>query len=492
MASSIAELDDDCLSLILGQLGAVDRLCLERVSRRFQKCMYRVVEALMIAVGPVKIANQEINTAQDDHSLKACLEFNRKRIYYSDFFLPVQFLTIAPKLTHRIMQLSVIFCKVTDEMLDAVKGLSCRSLKVTTGNLSEAKTDSLFGGLGNRITSLEIVDWIVTIDQFRAEWALRWFQSDVFKRIVCLTFSHKDFLEHFEAFDQAWQTTLPSHARFKLVFHYPKDLASKLQKVSPWLGERIIDFGVIEDLFEDSLEEIAKFANLRKLEFDSPYSVSVRIQSQYRTLEAFQALAKGCKQLKSLELTFYDSRPAATWQIFKALFATLTEFRSLKKLAFSARGGNEVIESEESKKVNIWRGFAKSALESFYISYNPPTSDSWHGFGRHLPKTLKKFSFNGKAAMVDTLVEYHPEGNLEDVFLKVNDRLNESALLDFVKSARKLNVIKIDCVGNVISETFRNTFDIICNPDTKVDILAKNTRITIGHPMGRPFYPRFT
>lgn len=194
MASSIEALDDDCLSLVLGELGAVDRLTLETVSRRFQKCMFRVVDSLKITfVPPGGRSNRKKTDGSKGRTsnYKFFLKFNGESLQI--YFDPPQFLVIASILTSRIMLLSLEFQTVSKEMLDVVKVLNWCSLKVKPGDHAEAQTDLLFRHLGDRINKLEIIPCSNKVSVFKAKWTLKWFQAGVFIRLAYFSFLHADF-----------------------------------------------------------------------------------------------------------------------------------------------------------------------------------------------------------------------------------------------------------------------------------------------------------
>lgn len=256
------DLDDDCLALILGDLTALDRLRLESVCRRFQKCMYHVVDVLSIIFFPIIQLYSNGETIWETFGYNCFLEFQNKLVDRNQFLKPWQFWTLVSKINGRVMQLSVSFVSVEAEMLKCIKVLNYRSLEVIVGDLTVIETDLLFGKLGDKIKKLEIDDWCNQTFGFRAKWALQWFQTGVFQRLEYISLSHRELSEHFDAFAQAWQTKLPSHVRFNLRFDCEENL---VKRAGPWLRQRIDDLTLYENLFEDAFDEPATFTNLRKL-----------------------------------------------------------------------------------------------------------------------------------------------------------------------------------------------------------------------------------
>lgn len=373
-------------------------------------------------------------------------------------------------------------------MIDVVKSLNWRFLRVFPRDLTEAKTDLLFRHLGDQINSLQILN--LSLVFFKAEWTLKWFQAGVFQRLHYLIFNPKDILEieDFETFDEAWRTKLPSDVRFCLCFKNPED---KLERISPWLRHRVDEFILVEVSFEYYANLLATFSNMRTLEL-FPVGI-LDAHPPAKTAAAFAAIAKGCKRLQTLKLSMGRCHSLVVWKYFKAFLASIPDFRALKKLRFASCLEGELAGANNNEKENVFAGLANSALKELFIMYKAESvSNPWRDIGKYLPKTLEKFTFVGRGNVVQNLSSYNSEGNLKDVHLTTGGGMNELAFLDFIKSAPKLKDLKHDGIGWMMSDGFRDALDAVRSRDTKMDILAKNTRIVIGYSPEKPFYPWMT
>lgn len=99
--TTFRDLDDDCLALILGALSVRYRLRLEPVCRRFQKRMYRVVDALSIIFSPIRFElNDNVEGIGKESSYKSFLEFKNEVVNQLDQFLkPWRFRTLVSKIS---------------------------------------------------------------------------------------------------------------------------------------------------------------------------------------------------------------------------------------------------------------------------------------------------------------------------------------------------------------------------------------------------------
>lgn len=466
------DLDDDCLALIVGKLDAADRLRLEPVCHRFQKCMFRVVDSLTITFSPIKFGStREGEWVWLEHCYNCSLQFNDYHEKKNVFLQPSQFRALVSKVTGRVMQLSVSFDKVTDEMLDTIENINYHSLKVSIGDITKTETELLFGSLGCKIHSLSIDESCEYFD-FKPKWTLKWFQAGDLQQVTKISFITHHISRYIEEFDQAWQTTL-SEAKFRLLFRPEANL-----KISFWLRQRIDDV-ILEVLFEDAFAELSTFTNLRKLKYCCVFQNHLPTPTEIYA--AFQALSSGCQKFRTLVLSFSQCHESHSWHLFKALLESLAYFPDLKIISFSAQLGD--LNDERNTNQNeiqdgIFQTLAMSRLKTLEIKYYfNCNSKEWRKFGKHLPRTLREFRFIGQADMVDNLVGYNSSGHLEKIALFVKGDLNETAMIDFVDSTRNLKDIQIKADNWVMSSKFTNAFKEVRKPNTKVDIWSRKRRL---------------
>lgn len=176
-----------------------------------------------------------------------------------------------------------------------------------------------------------------------------------------------------------------------------RQVPPKLEKVSPWLRERIVDLSMAEELFDEAIAELGTFTNLQNLQYWAPKQ-RVQLKSPVRVLAAFKTLASGCQNLRSFKLYFKNSQSSVLWHVFKSLLSSLPEFTSLKKLKFWGRDfDEEIVEFTSDERDRLLQGLEKSSLKKLTILYEPcSVASPWQGFGRHLPRTLLRLRFDGE------------------------------------------------------------------------------------------------